>query len=52
MKTVSTAMSHAKTNPQIVLRPEDLVVLLRLLLAPDGASSYAVLAGELGGDDL
>ena len=41
-------MSHAKTNPQIVLRPQDLVVLLRLSLLPDAAPSYAALAGELG----
>ena len=41
-------MAHAKTNPQIVLRPQDLVVLLRLSLMPDVTPSYAALAGELG----
>lgn len=41
-------MSHAKTNPQIVLRPQDLVVLLRLSLVSDAAPSYAALAAELG----
>ncbi len=40
-------MSHSKTNPQIVLRPQDVVVLLRLSLAQDGVPAYAALAGEL-----
>ena len=40
-------MSHSKTNPQIVLRPQDVVVLLRLSLAQDSVPAYAALAGEL-----
>lgn len=39
---------RAKSNPQIVLRPQDLVVLLRLALEPGVAPTYAALAGELG----
>ena len=43
-------MPHAKSNPQLVLGPQDLLVLLRLSL--DGASgdapSYAALATDLG----
>lgn len=41
-------MYRSKSNPQIVLRPQDLVVLLRLALEPNAAPTYAVLAGELG----
>lgn len=40
-------MSRAKTNPQIALRPQDVVVLLRLSLDREGAPTYAALAGEL-----
>ncbi|WP_290662950.1 hypothetical protein [Aquabacterium sp.] len=40
-------MNHLKTNPQIVLRPQDLVVLLRLSLQDKSAPSYAALAAEL-----
>ena len=42
-------MSHAKSNPQLVLRPQDLLVLLRLaLVRPEGdIPSYAALAAEL-----
>ncbi|NDI84526.1 hypothetical protein [Undibacterium crateris] len=40
-------MSAAKSNPQIVLRPQDLVVLLRLSLEAGAAPTYAVLADEL-----
>ncbi|WP_218942647.1 hypothetical protein [Rhodoferax sp. BLA1] len=40
-------MSRAKSNPQIVLRPQDVVVLLRLSLQQDMAPTYATLAGEL-----
>lgn len=40
-------MAHSKTNPQIVLRPQDVVVLLRLSLASDGMPAYAALAAEL-----
>jgi hypothetical protein len=40
---------NAKSNPQLVLRPQDLLVLLRLaLVGPvDGIPRYAVLAAEL-----
>ncbi len=41
-------MHRAKSNPQITLKPQDLVVLLRLALEPDAAPTYAVLASELG----
>lgn len=40
-------MANAKSNPQIVLRPQDLVVLLRLSLEPGPAPTYAALAAEL-----
>ncbi len=40
-------MSRTISNPQIVLRPQDVVVLLRLSLGADGVPSYAVLADEL-----
>lgn len=36
-----------KSNPQIVLRPQDLVVLLRLALERGPAPTYAALASEL-----
>jgi hypothetical protein len=42
-----TIMARSKSNPQIILRPQDLVVLLRLSLEPGAAPSYAVLAEEL-----
>jgi hypothetical protein len=44
------AVPNAKSNPQMVLRPQDLLVLLRLSLAGDeeSAPSYAALAAELG----
>ncbi len=41
-------MARAKSNPQVVLRPQDLVVLLRLALARGPAPTYAALAAELG----
>ena len=41
-------MAGSKSNPQIVLRPQDLVVLLRLALTRGPAPSYATLAAELG----
>lgn len=41
-------MYRSKSNPQVVLRPQDLVVLLRLVLAPGAAPTYAALASELG----
>ena len=40
-------MYRSKSNPQIVLRPQDVVVLLRLALARGPAPSYATLADEL-----
>jgi len=41
-------MYRSKSNPQVVLKPQDLVVLLRLALEPGAAPTYAALAGELG----
>ena len=41
-------MPRQKSNPQIVLRPQDLVVLLRLALERGPAPTYATLAAELG----
>lgn len=40
-------MYRSKSNPQILLRPQDVVVLLRLALEKSGAPTYAVLASEL-----
>ena len=41
-------MYRSRTNPQVVLRPQDLVVLLRLSLQQGDAPTYATLSGELG----
>ncbi len=41
-------MYRGQSNPQIVLRPQDLVVLLRLALTPGLVPTYATLAAELG----
>jgi hypothetical protein len=41
-------VARSKSNPQIVLRPQDLVVLLRLALERGPAPPYATLAAELG----
>ena len=41
-------MYRSKSNPQLVLRPQDLVVLLRLSLERDSAPTYAALGEELG----
>jgi hypothetical protein len=41
-------MYKAKQNPQIVLKPQDLVVLLRLSLVTGAVPTYAALAAELG----
>lgn len=41
-------MYRSKSNPQVVLRPQDLVVLLRLSLEPGVPPTYAALGGELG----
>jgi hypothetical protein len=41
-------MARPSSNPQLVLRPQDLVVLLRLALEKGPPPSYAALASELG----
>lgn len=41
-------MARSKSNPQVVLRPQDLVVLLRLALERGPAPTYAALASDLG----
>lgn len=41
-------MYRSKTNPQVVLRPQDLVVLLRLSLESGLSPTYATLGSELG----
>jgi hypothetical protein len=41
-------MTRSKSNPQLVLRPQDLLVLLRLALEPGPAPTYAALATDLG----
>lgn len=41
-------MARAPSNPQLVLRPQDLVVLLRLALEQGPAPSYSALGTELG----
>lgn len=41
-------MARAKSNPQQVLRPQDLVVLLRLAQERGPAPTYAALAADLG----
>lgn len=41
-------MYRSKSNPQIILRPQDLVVLLRLSLSTAPAPTYAALGAELG----
>lgn len=41
-------MYRAKSNPQLVLRPQDLVVLLRLAVGSEPVPSYAALGEELG----
>lgn len=41
-------MAKPITNPQIALKPQDLVVLLRLSLCEDAMPTYAQLADELG----
>lgn len=40
-------MVRAKSNPQVILRPQDLVVLLRLSLEKGPAPTYATLASEV-----
>jgi hypothetical protein len=41
-------MARTASNPQPVLRPQDLVVLLRLALEPGSPPSYSALAADLG----
>ncbi|QPN58931.1 hypothetical protein H8F24_12460 [Synechococcus sp. CBW1002] len=41
-------MARSPSNPQLVLRPQDLVVLLRLALDPGPAPTDAALGAELG----
>lgn len=41
-------MARSASNPQLSLRPQDVVILLRLSLAKDEIPSYAALATELG----
>lgn len=41
-------MYRPKSNPQVVLRPQDLVVMLRLALEKGPAPTYAELGAELG----
>jgi hypothetical protein len=48
MANNEAAMYRSKSNPQVVLRPQDLVVLLRLSLERGKPPTYAVLGGELG----
>ena len=40
-------MARSPANPQLVLRPNDLVVLLRLALDPGPAPIYAAIGTEL-----
>jgi len=40
-------MNRSKSNPQIVLRPQDVVMLLRLSLESGAPPTYATLAQEL-----
>lgn len=40
-------MSRTISNPQLVLSPQDVVVLLRLSLGADSVPTYATLAEEL-----
>lgn len=41
-------MPRSPSNPQLVLRPQDLMVVLRLALSAGPVPSYAALAQELG----
>ena len=44
---MNLGMYRSKSNPQVVLRPQDLVVLLRLSLEQGPPPTYAALAAEL-----
>ena len=41
-------MNRRITNQQVTLKPQDLMVLLKLLAGSDMAATYSQLAGELG----
>lgn len=41
-------MARPPSNPQLVLRPQDVVILLRLVLEKGHMPGYAALAAELG----
>ena len=43
----SATVARSPSNPQLVLRPRDLVVLLRLALDSGPAPTYAALGAEL-----
>ncbi len=45
---LGVTVARSASNPQLVLRPQDLVVLLRLALEPGPAPTYAALGSELG----
>ena len=47
-ENVVSTLARSPSNPQLVLRPQDLVVLLRLALDPGPAPTYAALGSELG----
>jgi hypothetical protein len=40
-------LAQSPAHPQLVLRPQDLVVLLRLALDPGPAPTYAAIGPEL-----
>ena len=45
---MKNALAAIKSNPQVVLRPQDLLVLMRLSLTRESVPSYAALSAELG----
>ena len=48
MANTGSAMARSPSNPQLVVKPQDLVVLLRLALDQGPAPTYAALGSELG----
>lgn len=48
MRRYTVDMPRAKSNPQVALKPQDLLVLLRLSLAAEEVPSYAGMGAELG----
>jgi hypothetical protein len=48
MANTGSVMARSPSNPQLVLKPQDLVVLLRLALDQGPAPTYAALGSELG----